>query len=1006
MSSIAIKVLVAAALLAVAGSAVAQTRAVATVDGTILDSDGSRILYIPTADPRQLRIQAADGTDTLIAPGQQYTPIYGYLSPTGAAFAAEVQGVISQALFNFNAGGLTRIGTLNARETLRVSGQYAVFSGLNAVTDLAIPSFVYRLDTTTGLVTQAPGDNGNTELDVTDGGLIAYWTANGWSANSKTADYNIETFDGAVVHRITNTNNSFNVYPRTDGDLFLFRRVDLCCVLYNQLQGSQLVLSDGVNETVLVNGRIVAPDEDYRMTPDQDYQIKGGWIAFRDFGTLYVRSPSGVLTNLGASSSILQISEFGELAYTLDNRTFLRTADGVVWEVGSYGSAFNVGHDWYFYRAGELVRFVDGLTVALDADFSATSGTFTARDGTTFYGVTNIAISRALLVEGATTVDTKGFEIGLNGSITGPGSLKIVGGGLLTLRGANSFAGGLEIGADGRLVGDTRSVNGAVIDNGELTLDQAFDGPFAGTLSGQGVLRKTGAGTLVLGGLQPFSGTTLLAAGGLQLADIDTPSAFVVSAGLLSGSGRIGGLNVQGGAVAPGPGMATIAIADGLTLGANSLYAVELASGASDRLVTGGVALLQGGSLDLRFAPERYSVGSRWRIVQGSTLNGTFGQVRSEGLSALLNSRLTYNSDSVDVVLTVDQERLVGLAGTKNQRATAGAVAALPDSSTVLNEIVWLPEPQIPAALDQLSGELHATTLTALFETDRFTRTTILRQVRDPRSGRRIWGTASTYSARYDGMDDLISSRVGSRDFAAGIDVDPTAGSRIGAAIGFGDQDVKSGSGRLSNAYVGATLYGQATRGAMVARGGVGLTWLDLDSDRRVAFGAINESLRSGSRGWSNDLFAEVAFPLDTGGVDVEPFVGVSRTMLRLDSFQETGGGAALASPDVRSSRSLAVAGLRAQAEGQMGSSRLFARGELSWEHELDAGADRRTLAFVANPGRTYQVQGLSAAGDAAHVGAGLGLHGRAWRVEVSYDGVIARSQQQHAGGATVNLSF
>lgn len=993
MSGITIKILAAMVLAWCAGTAAAQTQAVATVDGEILDSDGSRILYIPNVDPHQVRIRAANGTETLIGAGPQFTPLYGYLSPTGAAFAADVQGAISSTLFNFNTNGLVRVGTLNSNLSLRVEGQYAVFSGLNAVTGVATPNFVYRLDTTTGLVTQAPGDNGNYQLDVLADGVIAYWTSNGsFAPNSQAADYNIETFDGVVTRRITDTHNSLNYYPRTDGALFVFNRRNTCCA-----SQAQMLLSDGVSEIVLSTAEGL---------PGQDYQVRNGWVAFRDRGTLYIRNPSGALTNLGASTAILQISEFGELAYTLGNRTFLRTADGVVWEVGPYESAFNVGHDWYFYRAGELVRFADGLMVPLDANFVASAAPFTAHDGTTFYGVTDIVAGRAIVLEGATVLDTKGFAIGLSGPVTGPGGLKVVGGGLLTLLGANSFAGGLEIAADGRLAGDTRSINGMVVNDGELSLNQNFNGVFAGVLSGHGLLRKTGSGTVVLGGPQPFSGTALITAGGVQLAGVDTPAAFVVSAGLLSGNGRIGALDAQGGGVAPGSGTATISIAGGLTLGANSLYVVDLAGGSSDRLSAGGVAQLQGGALDLRFAPQRYRIGSSWRILEGSRLSGSFGEVRSAGLPALVDASVDYNPDSVDVVLTLDQERLVGLAVSENQRSVAGAVAALPGSSALLDEVAWLPEQQIPAALDQLSGEFHATALTALFETGRFERLAILRQVRDQRPGRRVWATASTDSARYDESGDLASSRASARDFAVGIDLDPAADVRVGAALGFGDQDVTSSQGRLSNTYVGPTLYGQARRGSMVARGGVGLTRLHLESERRVAFGTINDHLQSTSHGWSSDLFAEVAFPLTARRLDAEPFVGVSSTMLRLSGFQETGGETALSSPDLRSFRSVATAGLRAHAEGQMGASRLFARGELAWEHELDAGGDRRTLALATNPGHTYSVQGLSAARDAAHVGLGLGLVGRAWRAEIAYDGAIARSQQQHAGAATVSFAF
>src|SRR4051812_33971056 len=107
----AIRGIIVAVMLCSTATVAAQTDIVATVPGVIVNSDGSRILYIPTGVSNELRIRAADGTETVIRLDPQYVtrPFSGYLTPTGAVFAAYDPDGIGDALFNFNAAGLTMV---------------------------------------------------------------------------------------------------------------------------------------------------------------------------------------------------------------------------------------------------------------------------------------------------------------------------------------------------------------------------------------------------------------------------------------------------------------------------------------------------------------------------------------------------------------------------------------------------------------------------------------------------------------------------------------------------------------------------------------------------------------------------------------------------------------------------------------------------------------------------------------------------------------------------------
>ncbi len=103
------------------------------------------------------------------------------------------------------------------------------------------------------------------------------------------------------------------------------------------------------------------------------------------------------------------------------------------------------------------------------------------------------------------------------GTISGSGRLVKRGDGALRLGGTNTYTGGTVI-EEGMLIGDHLSIQGTIVNNGGLAFDQAADGTFAGTVSGTGMLLKSGPGNLTLSGINSYSGGTRLS-GPLTIAD-------------------------------------------------------------------------------------------------------------------------------------------------------------------------------------------------------------------------------------------------------------------------------------------------------------------------------------------------------------------------------------------------------------------------------------------------------------------------------------------------------
>ena len=104
------------------------------------------------------------------------------------------------------------------------------------------------------------------------------------------------------------------------------------------------------------------------------------------------------------------------------------------------------------------------------------------------------------------------------GAMSGTGQLTKSGASTLILTGVNSYTGGTTVTA-GTLQGNTTSLQGNIAASGSAVIfDQAVAGTYAGVMSGNASLTKTGAGTLTLTGANSYSGGTRLNSGTVAVA--------------------------------------------------------------------------------------------------------------------------------------------------------------------------------------------------------------------------------------------------------------------------------------------------------------------------------------------------------------------------------------------------------------------------------------------------------------------------------------------------------
>jgi fibronectin-binding autotransporter adhesin len=102
--------------------------------------------------------------------------------------------------------------------------------------------------------------------------------------------------------------------------------------------------------------------------------------------------------------------------------------------------------------------------------------------------------------------------------IVGDATLVKVDEGTLVFQGAFGYTGGVTVNG-GRLIGDSDNLLGNILNRAELEFAQNDDGTYAGNMTGEGALTKSGAGTLTLTGNNSHSGGTTIEAGTLQVGD-------------------------------------------------------------------------------------------------------------------------------------------------------------------------------------------------------------------------------------------------------------------------------------------------------------------------------------------------------------------------------------------------------------------------------------------------------------------------------------------------------
>ena len=594
-----------------------------------------------------------------------------------------------------------------------------------------------------------------------------------------------------------------------------------------------------------------------------------------------------------------------------------------------------------------------------------------------------------------------------------------------------------------------------------------------GSVAGSGAsggLTLNGSGTLVLSAVDTYTGPTTVTTGTLGVTGaIANSTATVSNGGTLAGSGTVGGLVAQsGGTVAPGAltPFTTLNVSGNASFASGSIFLVNINSaGQNDKLLVTGTATLTGGTVQV-LAGTGITAASRFTLLTANGgVTGAFTQVTASSNLAFLTPVLS--EDANDVFLSFmsmsppppgappPPPNFGSVAVTPTQKATAAAVQAL-GSGPIFDAVIGQSAAGARQAFNALSGEVHATAVSAAFEDDRFPREAILDRLSQPLATP-LLGVASTMTGAYaadlptrkgppvapidvrmyqprlfdlwgqgfgdwghakgDGNAAPFDRSLGG--FVAGADVSALgfAGSewRLGLAGGYTDDTIHVAQ-RLSSAdfqTVFGGLYAGASLGAVHVRAGALYGSNSLSTNRSVVFPGFTDNTTSSYGGASGQIFGEAGYRIEVPSangfgfshISLEPFAGAAGIEIHVNGFNEIGGPSALTGFGRSFDFATTTLGVRVQGALNLPWP-LTAHAVIGWRHAYGDLVPSVALAFQ-NSSQTFTVTGVPIDRDALVAEAGLDYAlTSAVKISAFYSGQYGQRAFDNAVKGQIDVSF
>lgn len=785
--------------------------------------------------------------------------------------------------------------------------------------------------------------------------------------------------------------------------------------------GSTLTLGSGsFSGTIKGTGTLVLTGGDTTLTGVNTYS--GGTAI--DNGTLSVASDA----SLGATSGALS---FNGGTLNISGHAFTGTARAIT--LGSNGGALDIADAGNTFTLGQSLSGSGALG-------KAGAGTLVLIGNSSYGGGTSISAGTLQLGNGGTTGSVTGnianngmlvFDrsdaVSFDGVISGSGSLTKQGNGSLTLTGANSYTGVTSINAGTLQIGNGGSsgaVAGNIVNDGTLIFDRSDAVTFSGVMAGNGLLNQNGTGTLVLNGnSRAFTGTTTVQNGTLEVGDAATPSAYLggnvaVNGGAtLRGHGSIGGNVSNAGTVWAGGSIGTLTVQGNYTQTASGTLEVEATpDGQASLLSVNGTASLAGSALVLADNGNWLARSSYTILSAAGGISGQFASTRNN--LVFLTPTLSYGAEDVTLTLQRNNINFNAVAQTRNQFAVASSLNALSYGNAIYDALLLSNAATARTALNQISGEIHASVRTAIMDDGHDVRDAVTNHLLDwtqdtggqagqMDNGTSVWtaATARGGSHRGDGNASTLDANGGGML----LGMDTPIGDRVRAGGMIGTGNLSDSVGALdSSAHVHtrhAGLYASLQSGSFQLMGGAFYGWQNVNTDRNVAFSSVNGVTTSRYSANTVQAYVDGSYVFTLGHGTLAPFVDVAAQRLHTDAFSEAGSAAALSGQAQNSTQTYGTLGLRGvvqlDAQGMA-----QAHASLGWQH---AWGDTQSTASMqlASGSNAFTVQGVPVARDAMAISAGFRfLATPRLSFDATYNGQFAHRVNDQAAHVSLSYSF
>lgn len=368
------------------------------------------------------------------------------------------------------------------------------------------------------------------------------------------------------------------------------------------------------------------------------------------------------------------------------------------------------------------------------------------------------------------------------------------------------------------------------------------------------------------------------------------------------------------------------------------------------------------------------------------------------------------------------------VAESSNQWNTAGALSTLAQSGPSLalyNSLLLLSAPEAREAFNQLSGEVYPSMqsnliagstqlfnvlnqrMLRLFDNDSLPIPPLAMSLVQPAQAQNsgVWGQTFSSWGKNSGNGNVGKLDGNTTGFLLGADrklADHNV--RIGGYFGYsrGDYDVDSRRSKADTDNYHLGLYAAGQQDAFSLRGALGYTWHKIEGKRNVDFSGFSDRLKSDYDANSLLAFTEAGYRFGQPEMNVEPFINLSYIRLHTDSFQESGGAAALSVRNETMNTFYSTLGVRGVTELPKNVS-LY--GSLGWQHAYGDKNTSSRMAFAGSDAFVTQGQAVDDNVMVGDIGVSVKLS-HAATLDVGYQGQFGADTRVNSVNANLRWSF